>query len=86
MFSPVIFGALKHTPPGKKGELEITDAMNTLIKMGHKIIGVKLRKNEQRYDVGSFESYFKAFLDFALDDIEYGYMVRQHMRTKLHEV
>ena len=86
VFSPVIFDALKHTPPGKKGELEITDAINTLIKMGHKVIGVKLRKNEQRYDVGSFESYFKAFLDFALEDIEYGYMVRQHMRTKLHEV
>lgn len=86
IFEPVIFKALKHTPTGKNGELEITDAMNTLIKMGHKVVGVKLRKNENRYDVGSFESYFKAFLDFALEDVEYGYMVRQHMRLKLHEI
>ncbi len=86
VFDPVIFEALKRTPAGKKGELEITDAMNTLIKMGKKVIGVKLRKDEHRYDVGSFESYFKAFLDFALEDLEYGYMVRQYMRTKLHEV
>ncbi len=86
VFDPVIFEALKRTPAGKKGELEITDAMNTLIKMGKKVIGIKLRKDEHRYDIGSFESYFKAFLDFALEDLEYGYMVRQYMRTKLHEV
>ena len=86
VFDPVIFEALKRTPAGRKGELEITDAMNTLIKMGEKVIGVKLRKDEHRYDVGSFESYFKAFLDFALEDLEYGYMVRQYMRTKLNEI
>ncbi|MBN1294135.1 MAG: UTP--glucose-1-phosphate uridylyltransferase [Candidatus Latescibacteria bacterium] len=86
VFDPVIFEALRRTPAGRKGELEITDAMSTLIKMGRKVIGVKLRKDEHRYDVGGFESYFKAFLDFALEDPEYGYMIRQYMRLKLHEV
>ena len=86
VFDPSVFDALRRTPAGRKGELEITDAMNTLAKMGKKIMGVKLRKDEQRYDVGGFESYFKAFLDFALEDPEYGYMVRQYMRQKLHEV
>ncbi len=86
VFDPVIFDALKRTPAGRKGELEITDAMNTLIKMGKKVIGVKLRKDETRYDIGSFESYFKAFIDFALEDLEYGYMIRQHIRNKLNEV
>lgn len=86
VFDPAVFDAIRRTPAGRKGELEITDAMNTLIKMGKKIMGVKLRKDEHRYDVGGFESYFKAFLDFALEDPEYGYMVRQYMRQKLHEV
>jgi len=86
VFDPVVFDAIRRTPAGRKGEFEITDAMNTLIKMGKKIMGVKLRKDEHRYDVGGFESYFKAFLDFALEDPEYGYMVRQYMRQKLHEV
>jgi len=86
VFNPVIFEALKRTPAGKNSELQITDAMNTLIKMGEKVVGVKLHKDESRYDVGSFETYFKAFLDFALEDLEYGYMIRQYMRTKLHEV
>ncbi len=86
IFDPDIFEALRRTPAGRKGELEITDAMNTLIKMGRKVIGVRLRADERRYDIGSFESYFKAFLDFALDDPEYGYMIRQYMRTRLHEI
>ena len=86
VFSPDIFEALRRTPAGRKGELEITDAMNTLIKMGKKVVGVKLRKDEVRYDVGGFETYFKAFIDFALEDPEYGYMIRQHIRKKLKEV
>ena len=86
VFDPIIFDALGRTPAGKKKELEITDAMNTLSKMGRKVIGVKLRKDEHRYDVGGFETYFKAFLDFALEDPEYGYMIRQYMRKKLKEV
>ncbi len=86
VFSPAIFEALKRTPAGRKGELEITDAMNTLVKMGHKVIGVKLRSDEKRYDIGGFGTFFKAFLDFALEDPEYGYMIRQYMREKLKEV
>ena len=86
VFDPVIFEAIKRTPAGRKGELEITDAMNTLIKMGHKIVGVKLRSDEVRYDVGGFGTYFKAFIDFSLEDPEYGYMIRQYMRRKLKEV
>lgn len=86
VFDPVIFDAIKRTPAGKKGELEITDAMNTLKKMGRKVVGVKLRSDEIRYDVGGFETYFKAFIDFSLEDPEYGYMIRQYMRAKLKEV
>ncbi|GAG41882.1 unnamed protein product, partial [marine sediment metagenome] len=86
VLDPVIFEAIRRTPAGRKGELEITDAMNTLRKMGRKVIGVKLHADEHRYDVGGFESYFKTFLDFALNDPEYGYMVRQYMLKKLKEV
>ncbi len=86
IFSPDIFEAIRRTPAGRKGELEITDAMNTLIKMGRKVVGVRLRADEHRYDVGGFETYFKAFIDFALEDPEYGYMIRQYIRGRLKEV
>jgi UTP--glucose-1-phosphate uridylyltransferase len=86
IFDPDIFEAIRRTPPGAKGELEITDAMNTLIKMGRPVVGVKLRKDEQRFDIGNFETYFTAFIEFALEDPEYGYLVRQFLRRKLKEV
>ncbi len=86
IFGPEIFDVIMRTPPGRRGELEITDAISNLIKMGHKVMGVKLRKDEARYDIGNFESYFKSFIDFALADEKYGYMVRQHIRKRLREI
>lgn len=86
VFDPAVFDAIRRTPPGSNGELEITDAMNTLIKMGRSVVGVKLKPDEHRYDIGNFETYFKSFVDFALEDPEYGYMIRQHLRMRLKEV
>jgi len=86
IFGPEIFDVIRRTAPGRRGELEITDAISNLIKMGHKVMGVKLRKDEARYDIGNFESYFKSFIDFALADEKYGYMVRQHIRKRLREI
>ena len=54
--------------------------------MGRPVVGVKLRQDEQRFDIGNFETYFTAFIEFALDDPEYGYLVRQFLRRKLKEV
>ena len=34
--------------------------------------GVRLRADERRYDVGNFESYFQAFVEFALADEKCG--------------
>jgi len=36
-------------------------------------------------DIGNFESYFKAFIDFAIADEKYGYMVRQYLKRKVRE-
>ena len=86
VFSPVIFDAIRRTAPGVGGELQITDAIVNLLKMGHKVRCVKLRPDERRYDIGNPESYFKAFVDFALADPQYGYIVRQYLQRKLREV
>jgi UTP--glucose-1-phosphate uridylyltransferase len=85
IFSNQIFAALHETKPGKGGEIQLTDAIRLLIRGGEKVIGVKLHPGEQRYDIGNFESYFKAFLDFALFDPEYGPELRQYVRRLLDE-
>lgn len=85
VFNPEIFAALRRTTPGYRGELELTDAIATLIKMGHKVRCVKLQPEELRYDIGNLESYFKAFIDFTLFDQRYGYLIRQYLQKRLRE-
>jgi UTP--glucose-1-phosphate uridylyltransferase len=69
IFGPEIYPALARTLPGKGGEIQLTDAIRLLLENGRKIVGVRLAPDEKRYDIGNFESYFEAFIEFAL--IEY---------------
>jgi UTP--glucose-1-phosphate uridylyltransferase len=79
VFSPVIFQYLERTPPGKGDEIQLTDAVRMLIADGRKALGVCLPPKVRRFDVGSFESYFLAFAEFALADDEYGPSLRQRL-------
>ena len=72
VFSPAIFDCLAETPPGKGGEIQLTDAIRTLIRRGGKVLGVRLPPGEARFDIGNFESYFRAFAAFAWEDPDYG--------------
>ncbi len=83
IFSPRIFPALHETRPGRGGEIQLTDAIRIMIDGGEKVLGVKLPAGEKRYDIGNFESYFKAFVEFALHDPEYGAELRQYVRSLL---
>lgn len=80
VFSPAIFEALEQTEPGKGGEIQLTDAMRNILKNGGKGIGIKLRADERRYDIGNFDSYFKTFVDFAVADPHCGESLREHLR------
>ena len=82
VFSPALFEAIHRTVPDRSSELQLTDSIRLLLQMGHPVWGVKLRSGERRYDIGNFESYFKAFIDFALADEKYGYMIRQYLKQK----
>jgi len=72
VFSPVIFEHLRRTPPGKGDEIQLTDAVRSLIREGGKVLGVSLPPEEKRFDIGNFDSYFEAFVEFALADQVYG--------------
>jgi UTP--glucose-1-phosphate uridylyltransferase len=83
VFSPDIFKAIERTLPDRGGELQITDSIQLLIKQGLPVYAILLGKDEQRYDIGNYESYFKAFVDFALQDEKYGHMLRHYLARKL---
>ena len=80
IFDPVIFDAIRRTKPGKGGEIQITDAIVTVMREQGGVFGVKLHGKERRYDIGNYESYFKSFIDFALEDKEHGAEIRAYIR------
>lgn len=57
-FNPTIFNALKHTKLGYNKELQVTDAIKTLINWNKNVIAIKMRK--QWFDIGTPHNYFKA--------------------------
>lgn len=83
IFSERIFAALHETKPGKGGEVQLTDAIRLLIRSGERVLGLKLPPGEKRYDIGNFDSYFKAFAEFALFDPEHGQELRRYVQQLL---
>jgi len=81
IFTPRIFDALARTEPGKGGEIQLTDAIRLLIQEGRKVYGVRLHEGERRYDIGNFEAYFRAFVEFALADEKHGGALREYIAS-----
>jgi UTP--glucose-1-phosphate uridylyltransferase len=72
VFSPLIFDMLRRVEPDKKGEIQLTDAIQMMCEEGKRVLAVKLSPDEKRYDIGNFPSYFETFVEFALADPAYG--------------
>jgi UTP--glucose-1-phosphate uridylyltransferase len=86
VFNPDIFEALRHTAMDSRGELQLTDAIRLLIQWGRPAYAWRLRPGERRYDIGNFESYFRAFVDFALADERYGYTLRKYLKEQAYDI
>lgn len=82
VMTPAIFAALRETPPGHTGEIELTDAIARLIEAGAPVVAVRLGAIT-RHDVGTHESYARAFLAFALTDPQHGESLRRYARGLL---
>ena len=85
VFSPAIFDYLEKTPRGKGNEIQLTDAIRMMIADGRKVLGVRLKAGEQRFDIGNFDSYFATFAEFALADPQYGPALRVHLKRLLEQ-
>jgi len=85
IFESSIFDSIVRTSPSSDGELQLPDSIRLMINEGHLVRAVCLIGDEKRYDIGNFESYFKAFIDFALEDEQCGDTVIQYLRCKLRQ-
>jgi UTP--glucose-1-phosphate uridylyltransferase len=66
---PAVFGVLRQTPPGRGGEIQLTDALLTLAKMspdqGGGVHGVLF--HGRRYDTGNKLDYLRTLVQFACE-------------------
>ena len=66
---PAIFGVLRETPPGRGGEIQITDALKTLAQMppadGGGVHGVLF--HGRRFDTGNRIDYLRTIVQFACE-------------------
>lgn len=83
VFSPIIFDMIKGVKPDKKGEIQLTDAIQRLCEEGKRVLAVKIPASEKRYDIGNFPSYFETFVEFALADPQYGEEFRERLKQML---
>jgi UTP--glucose-1-phosphate uridylyltransferase len=83
IFSPLIFDMIRRVQPDKRGEIQLTDAIQLLCEEGRRVVAVKLRASEKRYDIGNFPSYFESFVEFALADPVYGDEFRKVLQRLL---
>ena len=85
VFTPEIFDALRETPPGHGGEIQLTDAINLLAQEQ----AVYALTFEGRFDVGSKLDYLRATVEFALEREDVGaefkaYLAELARREKLN--
>jgi len=66
---PAIFGVLRQTPPGRGGEIQITDALKTLAQTdpadGGGVYGVLFQG--RRFDTGNRIDYLRTIIQFACE-------------------
>ena len=66
ILTPAIFDALDATPPGKGGEVQLTDAISLMMSRGEGVHAVRL--SSRRHDIGSPLDWLKTNLIFASRD------------------
>ena len=69
ILTPDIFDILRNTPPGRNGEIQITDALMTQAKMGRVLA---YRFKGRRFDCGSIEGFMEA------SNYNYTHLYRKH--------
>jgi UTP--glucose-1-phosphate uridylyltransferase len=78
IFTPDIFPAIEATEPGAGGEIQITDAMRSLLKT-EPFYAVKLEG--QRHDAGDKLGFLIATVEFALKREDLGDEFREYLKS-----
>ncbi|MBL3804959.1 MULTISPECIES: UTP--glucose-1-phosphate uridylyltransferase GalU [Streptomyces] len=86
VLDPAIFGILRETPPGRGGEIQLTDALQKLAedeKVGGPVHGVVFKG--RRYDTGDRGDYLRAIVRLACEREDLGPDFRAWLRSYVTE-
>jgi len=64
VLTPEVFDALRNVKPDKNGEIQLTDALRSLVKEGTKMLAREVEG--KRYDVGTKVGFIRANIEIAL--------------------
>jgi UTP--glucose-1-phosphate uridylyltransferase len=85
VLGPAVFAALRDQAPGTGDEIQLTDAIASVIEAGGRVLAVPLAGGERRHDIGTVEGYCRAFLDHALTHPEFGEALRTQASALLDD-
>ncbi len=83
LLTPDIFEKLEHTPPSRRGEIEITDALDMQAQEGH---CYGLRFAGERYDTGNPLGLLTTNIAYALKRPDIAPALREYMRQALEKM
>ncbi|MBH0245559.1 UTP--glucose-1-phosphate uridylyltransferase, partial [Streptomyces cavourensis] len=86
VLDPAVFDVLRQTEPGRGGEIQLTDALQTLAadeKIGGPVHGVVFKG--RRYDTGDRGDYLRAIVRLACEREDLGPEFRSWLRTFVNE-
>lgn len=78
VLDPAIFDALENLPPGRNGEIQLTDGLRVL--NGHSPV-YAYEPITKRYDVGEKLGYLKATVELALQREDIGRAFREYLAS-----
>jgi UTP--glucose-1-phosphate uridylyltransferase len=78
ILSPRIFEYLDCTPPGKGGEIQLTDALRAMCRQEEMLA---FQFEGKRYDIGNKLDYLITEVEFAVEREDLGYEFRQFLKT-----
>lgn len=84
LFTPLIFDYLDETRAGVGNQVQLTDALQRMVHDRESTWAQRIRSGEQRFDVGNFLEYSRAFIRFSLDDPEVGLSIREYLEALVH--
>ncbi len=85
IFEPDIYSAIEKIERGVGNEYQLTDAIKFLLKGGAEVWGLKIHKNEKRYDIGDLITYAISFIELSLRDPKIGDALRHYLTDEKYK-